>query len=87
GLEKLHDIRIMHNDLKLENILVTPNGHVTVCDFGHASTFSLDITEDEWNGKIMSGKAGTDGYLAPEQFVGDSAHNYKADIYAFGLMV
>ncbi|KAI6024483.1 hypothetical protein EDC04DRAFT_3143255 [Pisolithus marmoratus] len=69
GLEKLHDIRIMHNDLKLENILVTPNGH------------------DEWNGKTMSGKAGTDGYLAPEQFVGDSTHNYKADIYAFGLMV
>lgn len=87
GLEKLHDIRIMHNDLKLENILVTPNGHVTVCDFGHATTFSPDVTEDEWNGKTMSGKAGTDGYLAPEQFVGDSTHNYKADIYAFGLII
>ncbi|KAI6166208.1 kinase-like domain-containing protein [Pisolithus thermaeus] len=87
GLERLHDVRIMHNDLKPENILVTPNGHVTVCDFGHATTFSPDVTEDQWNGKTMSGKAGTDGYLAPEQFAGDSTHNYKADIYAFGLII
>lgn len=80
-------MRIVHHDLKLENVLVTPNGHVSLCDFGNVCTFPNDLADEEWNGKTMHGKAGTDGYLAPEQFIGDGGHNYKADIYVFGLMI
>ena len=80
-------MRLVHHDLKLENVLVTPNGHVSLCDFGNVAAFPENLADEEWNDKTMYGKAGTDGYLAPEQFIGDGGHSYKADIYVFGLML
>ncbi|KAG6334865.1 hypothetical protein ID866_4225 [Astraeus odoratus] len=80
-------MRIVHHDLKLENVLVTPNGHVALCDFGNVCTFSPNLAEKEWNDNTMKGRGGTDGYLSPEQYVGDGSHNYKVDIYGFGLML
>jgi serine/threonine protein kinase len=34
GLEYLHHSGIYHGDLSLSNLLCTPSGHVTICDFG-----------------------------------------------------
>jgi serine/threonine protein kinase len=34
GIEALHEEGIIHRDLKLDNILLTGEGHVKLCDFG-----------------------------------------------------
>lgn len=80
GLKNIHDAGIIHCDLKPENVLLTPSGHVAIGDFG----FSVSTTETR--GPIGMG---TLGYIAPELgscrgLVGPSC---KSDIYALGIVI
>lgn len=57
GLRYIHELDILHRDLKLENILLNKEGQIKICDFG----FSENQKESS---EIVS--VGTRGYQAPE---------------------
>ena len=52
-------MRLCHSDLKLDNILLTLDGHVKVADYGLCK-------EDMWFGSTTSTFCGTPEFMAPE---------------------
>ena len=77
GLEELHSRRIVHRDIKLDNILITESGQAKLADFGISKR--LGDTEK------LKDQAGTPAYLAPEIVKGDEFNGFEADIWALGI--
>jgi serine/threonine-protein kinase len=77
GLSHVHESGYMHLDFKPENVLVTRNGSVRLCDFDLAQP----IPEKP---KKMSKNPGTPGYMAPEQLQ-QKPIDPRADIFAYGV--
>lgn len=63
GLHHLHMNGILHRDLKPHNILVRPNGHLVIADFGLAAVFDDDCRPQPHNIGPSS-----DGVLSPDNF-------------------
>ena len=81
GLAAAHTAGIVHRDVKPENVLIAPDGHLKVVDFGLARALS-GISSQTRTGVII----GTVAYLAPEQVTGTSA-DARTDIYAAGIVL
>ncbi|HWB80393.1 MAG TPA: serine/threonine-protein kinase, partial [Nannocystaceae bacterium] len=77
GLSALHAAGILHRDLKPSNVLVRPDGHVLVADFGLARELDRDREE---------GIAGTPAYMSPEQ-AADLELDAASDWYGVGVML
>ncbi|CAK9181713.1 unnamed protein product [Ilex paraguariensis] len=77
GLSYLHSQKIVHRDIKTENILLDKKLTVKISDFGVARVEPLNPDE-------MTGQTGTLGYMAPEVLNGD-LYNRKCDVYSFGI--
>ena len=75
ALGYMHDQGILHRDLKLENILLTNNYDVRLCDFGWAI--------EEKHPSRRRSMCGTVEYMAPEVFQ-RKPHTSKIDIWALG---
>ena len=79
GLCYLHDNRIIHRDLKLENFLIGGDGKVRISDFGLSAKLDYD---DERKFTVC----GTPNYLSPELLLAASkGHSYEVDIWAIGV--
>lgn len=78
GLEGMQVIRYLHTDLKPENVVITHNGQLKICDYG--------LAKHTPRGRRNS-LCGTDGYLPPERFTsyGCYMYGYASDIYAMGV--
>ena len=77
ALNHIHKMKIMHRDLKLENILVTKKEEdglyrVKICDFGTSHLFK--------NGKKEKLIAGSSYYMAPE--VLKRKYDFKCDLWS-----
>ena len=75
----LHSRRppIIYRDMKPANVMLRPNGEVTLIDFGTAREYKDTRNEDTtW--------LGTRGYAAPEQFGGRGQTDGRTDIYNLG---
>ncbi|KAG2622485.1 G-type lectin S-receptor-like serine/threonine-protein kinase At5g35370 [Panicum virgatum] len=83
GLAYLHggcDRKILHCDVKPENILLDDRGGVKIADFGLAKLMS-----PEQSG-LFTMMRGTRGYLAPEWLM-NAPITDKADVYSFGMVL
>ena len=80
GLAAAHTAGIVHRDVKPENVLIAPDGHLKVVDFGLAR--ALSVSSQTRTGVII----GTVAYLAPEQVTGTSA-DARTDVYAAGIVL
>ncbi|KAH1096334.1 hypothetical protein J1N35_013255 [Gossypium stocksii] len=77
GLSYLHTRKIVHRDVKTENLLLDAHRNVKIADFGVARV-------EAWNPSDMTGETGTLGYMAPEVLNG-KPYNRKCDVYSFGI--
>lgn len=68
---------IIYRDMKPANIMLKPDGNVTLIDFGTAREFKEKNLED-------TTCLGTVGYAAPEQFGGMGQTDARTDIYCLG---
>ncbi len=95
GLSYIHDKGILHRDLKLQNVLIGPDGHAVLSDFGVAKIFSPDLREkvgltaEQTLMAVKGGQKtvmGSVGYMAPEIELGVAASK-ESDWYALGVIV
>ncbi|KAG2156381.1 kinase-like domain-containing protein [Suillus clintonianus] len=90
ALQHLHKLRVVHLDLKMENVLVTPSGHVCIADFGNAQVMDRKLNYQQFHDERMYGVSGTDGYLPPERIGEDSeaqGYNFKTDTWTYGTIL
>ena len=78
ALEQCEKIKIVHRDIKVDNIFVSSLGCFKLGDFGIAR--KLEKSVDCYSSK------GTFSYMAPEVFHGDR-YGAQADIYSLGLVM
>lgn len=79
ALKHVHDRKILHRDLKTQNIFLTKNGTVKLGDFGVAKV--LTNTMDFARTSI-----GTPYYMSPE-LVEHKPYNNKSDVWSLGCVV
>ena len=84
GLSAIHDVGIVHRDLKTANLMRDRRGVVQVMDFGiakqhGATTGGVTVTA---TGSLM----GTPEYMSPEQLRGDEV-DFRSDLYSLGIVV
>ena len=69
---------IIYRDMKPANVMLKPDGNITLIDFGTAREFkNKGQVEDTY-------VLGTQGYAAPEQFGGQGETTPRTDIYGLG---
>lgn len=79
GLQHLHDLKVMHRDVKSMNILVSDSYSCKLTDFGCAKSLN------EQGAILNTANSGTPLWMAPEVKAGH--YDYSADIYSLGLVI
>src|SRR3954453_11460096 len=89
GLEAAHELRLVHRDLKPDNIFLArpPGGReiAKILDFGIAKALASVGRRNK--GTRVGTTVGTPMYMAPEQAVGDPDIDARADLYSLGVIV
>lgn len=78
AVEYMHNLRCVHRDLKLENILVDDNLDLKIADFGFACYKSIDN---------LKSYRGTMTYMAPEIKEGKNYDGTQVDLFSIGVIL
>lgn len=82
GLKHAWDVyKIIHRDIKPQNIMITTYNSVKIVDMGLATPVS---NIDPEKTLAVDGPVGTPYYMAPEQTIGKNDVDHRADIFALG---
>jgi len=79
ALAQAHSHGVWHRDIKPANLIISAGGLVKLTDFGIARIENLGLT-------TVNSSIGTPGYMAPEQYLGETV-DHRADIFACGVLL
>jgi serine/threonine-protein kinase len=82
ALEAAHEQRLVHRDVKPQNVLIDQEGGAKVTDFGIARSLELDAGQLTAAGKVV----GTTDYISPEQALGHEVTG-QSDVYSLGIVL
>ena len=78
GMNYLHHNKMIHRDLKSQNVLIDERKLPVICDFGSSKYLNKQQT--------LNAQAGTPNYMAPE-FLQNEPYDEKIDIYSYGVLL
>jgi 5'-AMP-activated protein kinase catalytic alpha subunit len=79
AIDYLHELGIVHRDMKPENLLLDYDGQIKLVDFGLSNTFAPNQT--------LKTACGSPCYAAPEMIAGELYHGSRVDIWSCGVIL
>ena len=80
GIAFCHDNRVLHRDLKPQNLLINNAGQLKLADFGLARAFGIPVN-------TFSNEVVTLWYRAPDVLLGSRTYNTSIDIWSAGCIM
>lgn len=80
GIAFCHDNRVLHRDLKPQNLLINNKGQLKLADFGLARAFGIPVN-------TFSNEVVTLWYRAPDVLLGSRQYNTSIDIWSAGCIM
>lgn len=79
AIKHIHDKKVLHRDLKSQNVFLTKNGMIKLGDFGIAKCLNYTLQK-------VTTIVGTPYYLSPE-IVQNKPYSFKSDIWSLGIIL